>query len=404
MLDYFPSSGPAVAVDLDNQLASFTAGLAKAGYALSTQRNKRRLVAPFIQWAAESRLVARDLDEASVDAFLESPERRRYGHRTALQQFLEHLRIAGVTARRHRELSPGELLLHRYFDHLREEQGLSPHSLAAYSPFVRSLVATLDLPKKAEALDAMVVRAHVLDGCRSRPVSFVKLQAAALRSFFRFCFFEGTVARDLSTAVPPVGRWHAVAAAPVLTGDEVEQVLAAVDRTTARGRRDIAILLLLARLGLRAGEVIALELDDIRWKAGEIVVRGKGRLRDRLPLLADVGEALAVYLRETHGPNGSRRVFLRRIAPHVGLTQPAAVSKIARAALGRAGLLPPGRVGAHIFRHSLATLMIRRGASLPEISQVLRHRSPGTTQFYAKVDLDGLRCVALPWPGAEVPR
>jgi len=265
-------------------------------------------------------------------------------------------------------------------------------------------VATLDLPQKAEALDALVVRSHLLDGCRSRPASFVKLQAAALRSFLRFCFLDGTVARDLSRAVPPVSRWHAVAAAPVLTGDEVEQVLAAVDRTTARGRRDFAILLLLARLGLRASEVIALELDDIRWEAGEIVVRGKGRLRDRLPLLADVGEALAVYLREAHGPSGSRRVFLRRIAPRVGLTQPATVSKIAREALGRAGLLPQGRVGAHIFRHSLATVMIRHGASLPEISQVLRHRSPGTTQLYAKVDLDGLRSVALPWPGAEVPR
>jgi integrase len=153
---------------------------------------------------------------------------------------------------------------------------------------------------------------------------------------------------------------------------------------------------------MRASEVIALELDDIRWKAAEIVVRGKGRFHDRLPLLADVGEALAVYLRTARGPSNSRRVFLRLIAPRVGLTQPADVSKIAREALQRAALLPSGRVGAHIFRHSLASRMIRRGASLLEISQVLRHRSTGTTEHYAKLDLDGLRGVALPWPGAEV--
>lgn len=402
MSEYTPSSGSAFAADLYDHLTAFTADLAKAGYAVSMQRGKRRLITPFIRWAADKRLVAGDLDEASVDAFLESPERRRYGHRTALQQFVEHLRVAEVAPRRQPETSLGELLLQRYFDHLREGQGLSPHSIAAYSPFVRSLVAALDLPQNAEAMDALAIRSHVLDGCRGRHTSFVKLQAAALRSFLRFCFLEGTITRDLSTAVPPVGRWHAVAVAPILTGEEVEQVIGAADRTTARGCRDFAILLLLARLGLRASEVIALELDDIRWEAGEIVVHGKGRLRDRLPLLADVGEALAVYLRETRGPSGSRRVFLRRIAPCVGLTQPATVSKIAREALQRAGLLPPGRVGAHIFRHSLATLMIRRGASLPEISQVLRHRSTSTTQLYAKVDLGGLRSIGLPWPGAEV--
>lgn len=404
MPEHAPTSGPTIAADLHDHLTAFTAGLTKTGYSVSMQRGKRRLIAPFIRWAADRQLAAGDLDEASVDSFLESPDRRRYGHRTALQQFIDHLRVAEVAPRRHLELSPGEILLQRYFDHLREARGLSPHSVAAYSPFVRALVAALKLPQNAEAMDALAVRSHVLDGCGDRSTSFVKLQSAALRSFLRYCFLEGTVTRDLSTAVPPIGRWHAVAAAPVLTGEEVEQVIGAADRTTARGRRDFAILLLLARLGLRASEVIALQLDDIRWEAGEIVVRGKGRLRDRLPLVADVGEALAVYLRDPRGPSGSRHVFLRRIAPRVGLTQPATVSKIAREALGRAGLLPPGRVGAHIFRHSLATLMIRRGASLPEISQVLRHRSTNTTELYAKVDLDGLRNVALPWPGGEVSR
>ena len=191
---------------------------------------------------------------------------------------------------------------------------------------------------------------------------------------------------------------------PLVSADEVERVIAATDRSTARGRRAFAILLLLARLGLRAGEVVALELDDIHWDVGELVLRGKGRLHDRLPLLDDVGKALALYLREARGPSASRRVFLRRIAPHVGLSGPTAVCVIAREALRGAGLQPVGRVGAHIFRHGLATQMIRRGASLAEISQVLRHRSINTTQLYAKVDFEGLRGVALPWPSEEAQR
>ncbi|HEX3757197.1 MAG TPA: tyrosine-type recombinase/integrase, partial [Kofleriaceae bacterium] len=204
--------------------------------------------------------------------------------------------------------------------------------------------------------------------------------------------------------VPPVRRWRFATVPSFLTPDEVEQVIAVADRSTARGRRAFAILLLLARLGLRAGEIVALELDDIRWRTGEIVIRGKGRLHDRLPLLDDVGEALALYLREARRPSASRRVFLRGCAPRVGLSGPTAVCVVARAALRHAGLRPTGRVGAHIFRHSLATRMIRRGASLAEISQVLRHRSIDTTQLYAKVEFDALRGVALPWPIAGAHR
>jgi integrase/recombinase XerD len=280
-------------------------------------------------------------------------------------------------------------------------EGFAPRSIEVYSPFVRAFVVAQRLPETVLALNASAIRSYLLGHSRTRSVSVVKLLAAALRSFLRFCFLDGTTATDLSTAVPPVRRCQAAPLPPYLTAKEVERVLVATDRSTPRGRRAFAILLLLARLGFRAGEIVALELDDIRWDVGEIVVRGKGRLHDRLPLLDDVGEALALYLREARGPSASRRVFLRRVAPHVGLSGPTAVCLVAREAVRRAGLQPVGRVGAHIFRHGLATQMIRRGASLAEISQVLRHRSINTTQHYAKVEFEALRGVALPWPSAE---
>ena len=397
-------SEPAEADVLVIHLRGFIASLAKAGYAKKTQHDKERLIAPFIRWVREKEIAIRDVDEVCVDAFLAHPSRRRYKYRTALQQFVEHLRVVGVVPPRRLQPSPAEVLLHRYLTYLRDKKGLSTHSIDVYSPFVRVFIEAQRSPDSAAVVDAAAVRRHVLDQARNRSMSFVRLLTAALRSFLRFCFLDGTIATDLSTAVPPVRRWQLAPVPAFLTAEDVERVIAACDRSTTRGCRAFAILLLLARLGLRASEIIALDLDDIRWEAGEIVVRGKGRLHDRLPLLADVGEALVLYLSTARGSSTSRRVFLRRKAPRAGLFQPAAVSKIAREALQRAGVLASGRVGAHIFRHSLATRMIRRGASLAEISQVLRHRSTITTQIYTKVEFEGLRGVALPWPSAEVVR
>lgn len=248
--------------------------------------------------------------------------------------------------------------------------------------------------------DARLVRDCLLERIRPRSSEYARLLAAALRSFLRFLYLRGDTALDLSRAVPTVRRWRQAAVPAVLSPAEVERVVSAPDRSTPRGRRDHAILLLLARLGLRAGEVVALELGDVRWRTGELVVRGKGRVLDRLPLLADAGEALALYLRQDRGASASRRVFLRMLAPRVGLGGPGAVGHIVRRALTRAGLRAGRRGAAHLFRHSLATQMIRHGASLAEIAEVLRHRSQGTTALYAKVAFETLRGVARPWPAA----
>lgn len=402
-----PGSGSAVVDGLDVHLAEFLAKLARAEYTEETQQAKRRLIVPFIHWARDKGLAVADLDEARVSTFLAGPSRRRCKRgdpeQSALLQFLEHLRVAGVAPPcRCSEPSSTEYFIRRYLDHLHSDRGLCARSIEVYSPFVRAFVTVQRLPEHVTSLDASTIRGYLLAGTRNRSVSFVRLLTAALRSFLRFLFLDGRTEVDLSAAVPPVRRWRFAAVPPLLTPEEVEKVIAATDRSTACGRHALAVLLLLARLGLRAGEVVALELNDIRWKAGEIVIRGKGRVHDRLPLLDDVGEALALYLREARGPSASRHVFLRRRAPRVGLSGPSAVCEIARQALRRAGLRPAGRAAAHIFRHSLATRMIRRGASLEEISQVLRHRSIDSTRLYAKVEFEALRGVALPWPTPEV--
>jgi site-specific recombinase XerD len=216
-----------------------------------------------------------------------------------------------------------------------------------------------------------------------------------MRSFLRFAVVEGLTAWPLATAVPSVARWTAVGLPRGLTRVEVAALLASCDQRRAIGRRDYAILVLLARLGLRAAEVAALRLDDIDWRAGEIVVRGKGRTEERLPLPSDVGEAIAVYLRRGRPQRPEREVFLRAAAPLRGLA-PEGVSEVVRAASERAGL---GSFGAHRLRHTAGTEMLRAGASLTEVAQVLRHRSVTTTAIYAKVDHLALRELAMPWPG-----
>lgn len=397
-------SGPIVADDLGVQLTEFLTTLTKAGYTRAGRDRKERLIVPFIRWVHRSGITVPQIDEATIDAFLATAPHCRRERRTSLGQFLTFLRTVGAVPQPRCHPRAGDVLVARYVGHLRAKQGLSPHSIAVYSRFARELVRAEELPERAENLDALAVGRYQLEQSRARSDSFVRLLAATLRSFLRFCFLDGTTVADLSTAVQPVRRCRLAAIPPFLTAEEVERVIAAAaaDRSTARGCRAFAILLLLARLGLRASEILALEIDDIRWSVGDLLVRGKGRLQDRLPLPRDVGEAVALYLRDARGPSPSRRVFLRRIPPHGPLSLPAAVSKIAREALQRADLLPSGRVGAHIFRHSLATRMIQRGASLTEIAQVLRHRSTTTTELYAKVEIEGLRGVALPWPNAEV--
>jgi site-specific recombinase XerD len=282
---------------------------------------------------------------------------------------------------------------------LRLERGLLVNTILQYHLFVRKFLLEhfRGRPFLLKTIKASDISAFVLRHAPNESVWTTQAMTTAFRSFFRFLFQKGEVRADLAAAVPTVANWRLSTVPRYLAPKEVKRVLKSCDLGTAIGRRNYAILLLLARLGLRAGEVVALQLEDINWRAGEILIRGKGLLHDRMPLSADVGKALASYLRRDRPACQTRRVFVRMRAPHRGFAKHSAVSMIVRSSLGRANLHPKLK-GAHLLRHSLATSMLHAGATMREIGEVLRHRSPDTTEIYAKVNFDGLRPLAHPWP------
>jgi site-specific recombinase XerD len=236
----------------------------------------------------------------------------------------------------------------------------------------------------------------VLSASRGRSLGSAKLAVTALRSLLNYLYIEGLLLHPLDAAVPLVAGWRLAELPRALEVGDVRRLLAACDRRTGSGRRDFAMLMLLTRLGLRAGEVRMLSLDDIDWRAGELIVRGKGHCIERLPLPADVGQALAAYLQRGRPDTAQgRTVFVRTRAPHRALSSVGVTDAVAAAA-SRAGL---AHVSAHRLRHTLATQMVRSGVALPEVAQVLRHRRLMTTAIYAKVDREALRLLARAWPG-----
>jgi integrase/recombinase XerD len=386
---------------------SFLSYLRTLGYAERTLRKKRPVAASFARWTVGKQLTLNDLNESHLSAFLERFPRRQNARvkfeMAVLRLFFQYLRDEAVVPSLPMviDASPADDLKRTYIDYLRKERGLAENSILVYLPFISDFLNDRLAQTGCisfHALDALTIQNFLLDRIRNRSSQYSRLLAAALRSFLRFLYLREKTTIDMSRSVPGVRKWHQPEVIGFLTPDEVEQILSSTSLSTPRGRRDHAILVLLARLGLRAGEVITLELGDILWRTGEIVVRGKGRVQDRLPLLSDVGEALAAYLCQDRGDSVSRRVFLRINAPRVGMAGPGAIGHIVRRTLARAGICAPSRGAAHLFRHSLATRMIRQGASIPEISEILRHRSQSSTAVYAKVDFETLREVAPSWP------
>ena len=388
-------------------LDSFIATAAELGYARSTVREWLRLLGHLERWLERKNLALIDLDEQVANHFLERRRRQgrlRNGHARTISNFLEHLRTKGAiqSLAPTVDMSPLAALKKRYENYLSKERGLCPVTAVGYWRFIRRFLVERfgDKPHAPIGVRELVpndISGFLLRHARASSPGIAKLMVTALRSFCRFLFQHGETENDLAGAVPMVPAWRLAEVPKYLTPEEVERVVHACDRNSAVARRDRAIILLLARLGLRASEVIGLELDDIDWRAGVLTVRGKGGYHDRLPLPADVGEAVAGYLRQHRPRCMTRRVFIRIKAPHRGFAHPSSISTIVCRALNRAGL-QPNLKGAHILRHSLATGMLRSGASMNEIGEILRHRTPNTTEIYAKVDINSLRALALPWP------
>jgi site-specific recombinase XerD len=223
----------------------------------------------------------------------------------------------------------------------------------------------------------------------------------SLRSFLRYLYDRGLNQHELAGCVPSIRKWKHANLPTYLPAAQVQKALDGCDRATAMGRRDYAILMMLAKLGMRAGEVATLTLDDLDWCSGEMHVHAKGRKRVRMPLPPDVGAAIVAYLRNGRPKSSCRGLFVRTLAPHTGFASASAISWIAKTALDRVGIKGCAHRGAHIFRHSLATELLRSGATLAEIGQLLRHENYDTTRIYAKVDIDALRTLSLPWPGGS---
>lgn len=386
-------------------LDSFSESLLELGYKPTTVRTRLVLLGSFGRWLLGNEIAVPALNEQILDIFLD--ERRAQGrlHRglaSIIHNLLGYLRDEGVIPHPEpvSEESPLAGLEHRYENYLKAERGLVQATWDGYRPFIhRFLVERFgDGSLLLKELKPADVSSFVLCYAKGMSPGRAKLMVTALRSFFRFLLQHGEIETDLAVSVLTVRSWRLSGIPKYLTPEEVKGLLAACDRNTSTGRRNYAVLLLLARLGLRAGEVVALKLDDINWRAGKLMIRGKGLSHDWLPLLPDVGEALADYLRKDRPKSPTRRLFVRMKAPHRGLAGPSTVSTIVRRSLERAGLDPPIK-GAHLLRHSLATGMLHNGASLSEIAEILRHRVISTTEIYAKVDLDGLQSLAQPWPG-----
>ena len=380
----------------------YTEQLRAEGYARNTVETQRRAVADFGRWLATHRIAAQAITAEHIQAFLRNrPGCLRRGDGAGLSRLWTLLRRRGVTPTPPGPRAiPADQVCEAFRRYLLQERGLAPVTVAYYVAFVREfLLARFEAgPIRLAALVARDITGFVQQWAVTLRSRRVQLLTTALRAFLRFARSRGDLPTDLAAGVPAVASWALATVPRALPPAQVEAVLAACDRQTAMGRRDYAILLLLARLGLRAGEVAALTLDDLDWQAGWITVRGKGGRVCQLPLPVAVGEALAAYVQHGRPRTASRRVFLRARAPVDGFQNQRAVGTVVKHALAQAGIVSP-RQGAHQLRHSLACQLLRQGASLGEIGELLRHRSPQTTALYAKVDLAALAALALPWPG-----
>ena len=383
----------------------FAARLQEEGFGRQCAWRSLSLFRDLMDWHVYGGRRAADLSEDHVAQFFD--HRSQYlnidsGDRAALRRLLSALRDYGLIA----AAAPAVLtmqgqILEAFSAYVHNDRGLARSTTERHKLLVRRFLEEID-PEGTCDFGALnpetiigYVERHALDGAPDSG----KAMCWTLRAFLRYLHLKGHIATPLADCVPSIRRWRFSGLPTFLPPQKVQQALDSCDRSTPMGLRDYAILMVLAKLGLRAGEVAALSVDDINWESGEIHVHGKGRRRATVPLRRDVGTAIVAYIRHGRPESTSRRLFLRVLAPHVGFKSGCAVTMIAKEALNRAGIEGYAHHGAHLFRHSLATDLLRSGASFDEIGQLLRHERTDSTRIYAKLDIEKLRTLSQPWPG-----
>ena len=382
-------------------LERFAQALSETGYARNTVRIYLRGAEHFIYWTYRHGMPVCKLNEPSLAGFRRHLSQCRcphYAHDVVrgARLFLIYLRDARIIT-----LPPVEpsvqapTLLSAFCQWMHQQRNTCDVTLDRYSVYIRELLRRFG--EEPRRLDARRLRAFVLKRSH-RGRAAAKMCTTAVRMFLRFLIAEGQCAVGLDAAIPTVAHWRLASLPRYLPPKDVERLIASCDQASAVGRRDRAILLLLARLGLRAGDIVHLRLSDIDWKGASVSVCGKGRRPTRLPLTQEVGQAIVAYLKKGRPRTNADTLFLHCRAPHCAFGSPSAVSHIVDRALLHAGVVRPSRGAAHLLRHSLATSMLRQGASLEDIAAVLRHRFISTTQIYAKVDISALQQIAQPWP------
>lgn len=385
----------------------FADALWEAGYAEITARRHIRAAQHLIHWAESQHVPLAKMDEAQVKRFkCHLPRCRcpsygcfdRHGLVRGAHLFLGHLRRIHAIAPpadscQKSEASP---LLDAFRQWMRVNRNIGEACLYNYSLAVRDLLHTMG--ESPSRFDAQRLRKFVLNRSRCCGKAKAKTMVTALRAFIRFLITAGLCPVGLDAAIPTLAYWHLSTLPRYLQAEEVERVVATCCADTSVGIRDRAIVLLLARLALRASDIVHLRLDDIDWKEGWIRVCGKGRRQTRLPLPQEVGEAIIAYVTGSRPPVDTDSLFVRSRAPLRGFASHSAISVIVAKAMHRAGVACPVRGAAHVLRHSAATAMLRQGASIQDIALILRHRSIETTSIYAKVDVLALREIARPWP------
>lgn len=388
----------------------FLERLRAQGYARCTLRTYERIVGQFCAEIEKRRLSACKLDEAAVKAVrrtvvAKTNESARTYTKFCLTRFIDYLVDTGVASLPElpaKEPSALERLRGEYDAYLRQQRALSEATIYHCQRFLERFMTfrfgeTLGDLNAITPDDIFAFLGQLKAG--SRPYRD-KTPPTHLRNLFKFLFWSGKTKRNLANSVPRMVQPQPANLPRYLRPDEVRQLVDAVRTDDPIGRRNYAMLLIMARLGLRSPEVIAIRLEDIDWRAGEILIRGKGKLHDRMPLPPDVGEAIVDYIR--NGRRGeSRALFVSSKIPYRPFEDAQILNVVLRSAFEKTGLKPPQKyVGSHVLRHSLATDMLRNGASLDEIGDVLRHRSRMTTTIYAKHDIEGLRSIARAWPVA----